>query len=41
VPVHTTYCTVWVDDGQTNFRSDIDEQDEKVVAARAGKTIAW
>jgi len=41
LPVHITYFTAWVDNGQTNFRSDIYEQDEKLVAALAGKTIAW
>jgi murein L,D-transpeptidase YcbB/YkuD len=41
LPVHITYFTAWVDNGQANFRSDIYEQDEKLVAAFAGKTIAW
>jgi murein L,D-transpeptidase YcbB/YkuD len=39
--VHISYFTAWVDNGQANFRSDIYEQDEKLVAALAGKTIAW
>jgi murein L,D-transpeptidase YcbB/YkuD len=41
LPVHITYFTAWVDNGQPNFRSDIYAQDEKLVAALEGKTIAW
>jgi len=41
LPVHISYFTAWVDNGQANFRGDIYEQDEKLVAALAGKTIAW
>lgn len=41
LPVHITYFTAWVDNGQANFRRDIYKQDEKLVAALAGKTIAW
>ena len=41
LPVHIAYFTAWVENGQANFRSDIYEQDEKLVAALAGKTIAW
>jgi len=41
LPVHITYFTAWVDNGQANFRADIYQQDEKLIAALAGKTIAW
>jgi len=41
LPVHITYFTAWVDNGQPNFRGDIYKQDEKLIAALAGKTIAW
>lgn len=41
LPVHITYFTAWVENGQPNFRSDIYAQDEKLIAALAGKTIAW
>jgi L,D-transpeptidase YcbB len=41
LPVHITYFTAWVNDGRANFRSDIYDQDAKLVAALAGKTIAW
>jgi murein L,D-transpeptidase YcbB/YkuD len=41
LPVHIAYFTAWVDSGQPNFRGDIYAQDEKLIAALAGKTIAW
>lgn len=41
LPVHIAYFTAWIDSGQPNFRSDIYKQDEKLIAALAGKTIAW
>jgi murein L,D-transpeptidase YcbB/YkuD len=41
LPVHIAYFTAWVDSGQPNFRGDIYKQDEKLIAALAGKTIAW
>ena len=41
LPIHITYLTAWVDNGRANFRSDIYKQDEKLVAALAGETIAW
>jgi L,D-transpeptidase YcbB len=41
LPIHITYLTAWVDNGRANFRNDIYKQDEKLVAALAGRTIAW
>lgn len=41
LPVHITYLTAWVSDGQANFRHDVYKHDEKLVAALTGRTIAW
>lgn len=41
LPVHITYFTAWVDRGVPNFRADVYEQDEKLIAALGGKAIAW
>ena len=41
LPVHITYFTAWVDQGVPNFRNDVYDQDEKLVAALQGKSIAW
>jgi murein L,D-transpeptidase YcbB/YkuD len=41
MPVHITYLTAWVDGNVVNFRSDIYGHDKKLLAALAGKTIAW
>lgn len=41
VPVHITYLTAWVDDGVAQFRSDIYEHDQKLLAALEGKRLAW
>lgn len=41
LPVHITYFTAWVDKGLPNFRADVYEQDEKLIAALSGDSIAW
>jgi murein L,D-transpeptidase YcbB/YkuD len=41
LPVHITYLTAWVANGQVNFRSDIYEQDAKLIEALAGRTMTW
>jgi murein L,D-transpeptidase YcbB/YkuD len=41
LPVHITYLTAWTESGRVNFRSDIYKHDEKLVAALAGRTMAW
>ena len=41
LPVHITYFTAWVDQGVPNFRADVYDQDEKLIAALGGKSIAW
>lgn len=41
LPVHITYFTAWVDQGIPNFRADVYEQDEKLIAALGGDSIAW
>ena len=41
LPIHITYFTAWVDRGIPQFRSDIYEQDEKLVAALKGQPMAW
>ena len=41
LPIHITYLTAWVDDGQVNFRNDVYEQDAKLVDALAGRSMAW
>lgn len=41
LPVHITYLTAWVDNGQPQFRKDIYNHDEKLMAALDGRAIAW
>ena len=41
LPVHITYLTAWVQNGQVNFRSDVYEQDEKLIDALGGRSMAW
>ena len=41
LPIHITYLTAWVDDGTPNFRSDIYEQDAKLLGALDGRALAW
>ena len=41
LPVHITYLTAWVDSGVANFRTDIYQHDKKLLAAFAGRSIAW
>lgn len=41
LPVHITYFTAWVDQGVPNFRADVYSQDEKLIAALGGQSIAW
>ena len=41
LPIHITYLTAWVDNGKPNFRNDVYKQDAKLVAALAGRTMAW
>ena len=41
LPIHITYLTAWVQNGQVNFRSDVYEQDEKLIDALAGRSMAW
>ena len=41
LPIHITYLTAWVENGQVNFRSDVYEQDEKLIDALAGRNLAW
>jgi murein L,D-transpeptidase YcbB/YkuD len=41
LPIHITYFTAWVTDGVPNFRGDIYEQDEKLMAALDGQALAW
>jgi murein L,D-transpeptidase YcbB/YkuD len=41
LPIHITYFTAWVDRGLPNFRTDIYEQDAKLIAALAGQSLAW
>jgi L,D-transpeptidase YcbB len=41
LPIHITYLTAWVDDGTPNFRSDIYEQDAKLISALDGRALAW
>ena len=41
LPIHITYFTAWVDQGVPNFRADVYEQDEKLIAALGGQAIAW
>ena len=41
LPVHITYLTAWSDGGTANFRNDIYGHDTKLLAALAGKDIAW
>lgn len=41
LPVHITYLTAWVEDGEVSFRKDIYEHDAKLVAALHGKSLAW
>ncbi len=41
LPIHITYFTAWVDHGVPNFRADVYEQDEKLIAALGGQAIAW
>ncbi|MCB1487409.1 MAG: L,D-transpeptidase family protein [Bauldia sp.] len=41
LPIHITYFTAWVEKGVPNFRADVYDQDEKLIAALGGKSIAW
>ena len=41
LPIHITYLTAWVDDGTPNFRTDIYEQDAKLINALDGRAMAW
>ena len=41
LPIHITYFTAWVDHGTPNFRADIYEQDEKLLAALDGQALSW
>jgi murein L,D-transpeptidase YcbB/YkuD len=41
LPIHITYLTAWVDNGTPNFRSDIYEQDAKLLNALDGRALAW
>ncbi|CAN5136639.1 L,D-transpeptidase family protein [soil metagenome] len=41
LPIHITYLTAWVENGQVNFRNDIYKQDEKLMNALAGRSMAW
>ena len=41
LPIHITYFTAWVDQGVPNFRADVYEQDQKLIAALGGQAIAW
>jgi L,D-transpeptidase YcbB len=41
LPIHITYLTAWVENGQVHFRNDIYKQDEKLVNALGGRAIAW
>ncbi len=41
LPIHITYFTAWIEQGVPNFRADVYEQDEKLVAALGGDSIAW
>jgi murein L,D-transpeptidase YcbB/YkuD len=41
LPIHITYLTAWVANGQVNFRNDVYEQDEKLLDALAGRSMTW
>jgi murein L,D-transpeptidase YcbB/YkuD len=41
LPIHITYLTAWVANGQVNFRSDVYEQDAKLIDALSGRAMAW
>lgn len=41
LPVHITYLTAWSDNGVPNFRADIYEHDQKLLAALDGRSLAW
>ena len=41
LPIHITYLTAWVANGQVNFRSDVYEQDAKLIEALAGRSMNW
>jgi murein L,D-transpeptidase YcbB/YkuD len=41
LPIHITYLTAWVASGQVNFRSDVYEQDAKLIEALGGRSMNW
>ena len=41
LPIHITYLTAWVANGQVNFRNDVYEQDAKLIDALAGRSMTW